>query len=450
MGNGDCKKWQIGVMNLMRQFRAKKKQDSLLTKSSQFKNEVFINIKQTGDIFKQIEMISLTIDDLCIIRSFQPIIEQNLTGIVDQFYQNLAKEKSLMGIINHHSTVERLKKTLHTHLFEMFSGEISESFINRRYAIAHVHVKIGLDPKWYMCAFQDLLQSVFKIVELHVNDLNEYKQAVLAITKIVSLEQQIVLESYEIENERIRAEAEETKNKIMLKVNQNASELAAVSEETSTAIQQMIEKSNQIREVTQVGSKAAKRTEEKSTEGIERIKRLEYIMMETERRMLRIISDMSQLSGNTKKIEQIVVLVTSIAEQTNLLALNAAIEAARSGEHGKGFAVVAEEVRKLAVGTKSSVTEVSQLIDEIAYTAARMSSAINEVSEGVKTGTVESQTTNEFFNQILQSMVQVKRQNIKIENEIGDFNQIFKEISKAAEHVAISSDELTNMTMILS
>lgn len=436
-------------MNLGLFLKAGKKKDSLIKKSSQFKNEVSINVKQGNNVLKQIDMINLTLNDLCIIRSLQPIIEQHLTEIVDHFYQNLEKESSLMIIIKDHSTIDKLKKTLRRHVNEMFSGQIDEAYIKQRYTIAHVHVRVGLEPKWYMCAFQELIHSLLNVAENHVDSLEEYKQVVLAITKILSLEQQIVLEAYELENERIRKEAEEVKSQILLRVNQNATELAAISEETSSAIHQMTEKSNQIKAVTQAGSDIAINTEVKSEEGIKRLKKLEAVMKETEKSMTNISANMEYLADNTKKIEQIVVLVTSIAEQTNLLALNAAIEAARSGEHGRGFAIVAEEVRKLAEGTKSSVSEVSQLISNIINTTNQMSSSIQDVSEGIKTGTVESQRTNEFFDHILQSMIEVKHQNIKINEEISNFNQIFEEINKAAEHVAITSDALTNMTTTL-
>lgn len=412
--------------------------------------DVFIHVNQDSDVVKQMKMIDFTLKDLSIIRSFQPIVEQHITKIVDQFYGNLEKEQLLMEIIHHHSSIKRLKETLRVHITEMFSGQINDDFIKQRYIIAHVHVKIGLEPKWYMCSFQDLLQSLINLVEPQVESIEEYKQAVLAITKIVNLEQQIVLEAYELENARIRKKAEDEKRKIMLRVNQSATELAATSEETCSSIQQMTIKSNQIQTVTHAGSEIAISTEEKSTEGILRLQQLEGIMKESEQNMIKISTDMGQLTDSTKKIEQIVELVTSIAEQTNLLALNAAIEAARSGEHGKGFAVVAGEVRKLAEDTKSSVIEVSKLINDIAYISDVMSSSIKKVCEGLKMGTLESLKTNEFFDLILQSMIEVKQQNIKIDEEMSEINQIFEDINKAAEHVAVTSDELTNLTTCLS
>lgn len=415
----------------------------------QYAKDVYIDVDGHQDVSQQIHMIHLTTRDLCMIRSLQSVIEEHLENIVTNFYKNLANRAALMDIINHHSSVDRLKITLTKHIYEMFSGKIDQDYIKQRTIIAHVHVRIGLEPTWYMYAFQDLLLSVNTIITPHMQTIKEYSDVMAAITKIFNLEQQIVLEAYERENKRIRQGIEESQLNLKVNVNSSAQELAAISEETSSSSIEINHKLTGIRSLTSTGLDIAIETEKKSKEGAARLKHVEQIMNQSQLHMQKISADMSNLTETSKQINSIVTVVTSIAEQTNLLALNAAIEAARAGENGRGFAVVADEVRKLAESTKKSVSEVSTLIKAIQTYTETIHESILSVNGDIKHGTEESIETNLFFAQILDSMFQMKDQNVRIADEMVDLTSIFEGINQAFEQVATSSDQLTQLTSSL-
>ena len=69
--------------------------------------------------------------------------------------------------------------------------------------------------------------------------------------------------------------------------------------------------------------------------------------------------------------------INSISAQTNLLALNASIEAARAGEAGRGFAVVAEEIRELAIETKSLTARMGAFVNEIQTASQKSSGSVD-------------------------------------------------------------------------
>lgn len=198
-------------------------------------------------------------------------------------------------------------------------------------------------------------------------------------------------------------------------------ETAAAMEETATGIQQIADSAN----VAAESSISASQASERGNEVVQQvIAQMELINDSVEQ----IGTTINGLHVNTKKISEIVNLITAIADQTNLLALNAAIEAARAGEHGKGFAVVADEVRRLAEQSSQSATEIYNLISSIQSDSNASITVMEKGKEDVKVGMAFTNEVGEIFKEILTSSEEVASQ--------------IREISAASQQISASSEEV--------
>jgi len=405
--------------------------------------DVELKVARNSEVYKQVQMIGLTAEDLIQLKRMHIYVLNNIEGIVDRFYKNLENEPSLLGIIQDNSSIERLKKTLRTHIGEMFAGEINREFLEKRIRIAHVHVKIGLQTKWYMCAFQDLLLSLLGLIEDNFPNKEEHMPLIRAVSKILNLEQQLVLEAYDAESDRIKAEGEQEKLLIRQSVAEASENLAAISEETNQSFQHLVGQSNDMIIFAKKGADLSNLAEERALQGKQQINMQAATMENIHHKVNEITGDVHVLLSITNQMAEIINIVKGIAEQTNLLSLNAAIEAAKAGEHGLGFSVVAGEVRKLSDDTKKSVANVATLIQNTNGQTEKLTSSLDKIMEEISKGNKSMQETAEHFQHILEAMCETKGQNNRIDEKLASFIQLINEMGSDFKEVAVSADKLT-------
>lgn len=409
-----------------------------------------MNVPKGSDYETQLKLIHFSKEDLIMLKLIEPYVQENIQQIVNDFYKNLENEPSLMQIIKDNSSIERLKQTLRTHISEMFNGIIDQAFFDKRNRIAQMHVKIGLPTKWYVASFQDLFISISNIIERNVEDRSDILGSLRATSKIINLEQQLVLDAYEAERKRLSELVEKQKEIIKDKVTNASQNLAAITEQTHASYQQLIAQSDQIVAIAKQGNELSTLAETRSTEGKEQLTEQASTMKNIEQTVTDITGDVKELLNISNQMREIVEIVTGIAEQTNLLALNAAIEAARAGEHGKGFSIVADEVRKLSEETKHSVTNVSSLINNTNTQVDKLTQSLEQIRKEVTQGGESMTQTESHFEHILQTMHAAKIENNKIEKELLSFTKIINELGEAFEDVASSADHLSSITLELN
>ncbi|KIL45587.1 globin-coupled sensor protein [Jeotgalibacillus soli] len=410
--------------------------------AQQNSNAVSINLSNKATTVKQMNMISLKEDDLRRLLQFKPVVSNHIDNIVAQFYVNLEQEPALMRIIKDHSTIERLRQTLSIHIQEMFNGKIDENYLAQRQRIAAVHLHIGLDPKWYIASFQDLLNSFITLIEELPYEEGDKFQLIRSVSRVLNLEMQIVLEAYEQQHEnQLRTEQNHLHN-LLQTLKDSARTLSASSQSTSESVESMKLSLDQLSDLSHSGSSIAEKLQSQTNS--EQIK-LENTKAESEQissKMYTTEKNIHELNDLNSQISEVANMVTSIADQTNLLALNASIEAARAGEHGKGFAVVADEVRKLAENTKLSVSQVYELLKDTNGTTSSIEQSIVELKALFEAERESILSTSASFTEILHSMTELKIQNEKMDIDIKNLVLSLGTISQEASEVAQAAASL--------
>ncbi|OUR81441.1 hypothetical protein A9Q82_09905 [Cycloclasticus sp. 46_120_T64] len=179
-------------------------------------------------------------------------------------------------------------------------------------------------------------------------------------------------------------------------LNQTIQNQADKATQISSAAEEISQSTGQIASMLSQAVDAAARTHAACTEGEGAIGAATNTISQVQQQVQETSTSINALKTKSEQIQSITDVIDGVAAQTNLLALNAAIEAARAGEHGRGFAVVADEVRELANKTASATSDIAKMLSEIrgeTETAANiMGKLVGDVDEVVDKTNLIGQT----------------------------------------------------------
>ncbi|MDY0409891.1 globin-coupled sensor protein [Virgibacillus soli] len=425
--------------------RKDKIESSLREEAKKQLPHVKIDVKHDKNLLQQLSFIDLTVDDLAVAKVIQPLIQDHIADIYNPVYNN--RFPGIRSVVDMTPIGIDLEGS-QQYVVGFFDGIIDDQFAQRRYQLSNYYLTTGVEVRWYLCTNQAFVNNILDILkDTYKDDIDSFLLASKATTKIFNLEMQLCLSSLqELQNEAITQQELQAKQGIKKTIGAITQDLAAMSEEVGASVADVVLRSESMQSDLSKGLQSSIATSETSTTGR---KQLDQVIQHTESlkdSVDEIQTSINSLEVNSRKIGDIVAMITSVAEQTNLLALNAAIEAARAGEHGKGFSVVADEVRKLAEQTKSSSSNITELIISTTKQIEDVVKQIDEVKSNTLSANKNVQDTAKSFDEILHASTTSKEQNERSNQDMVNFTSILKEVGEAGTKLSNLADDL-NQTM---
>ena len=244
-------------------------------------------------------------------------------------------------------------------------------------------------------------------------------------------------------------------------------DLSAISESLLERSEQMVDRSEQNRE-NLMNLKESSRDMELKMQNVNRISReLVEISKANEKSLNHLMNMSKDVESSTDKTKEVtdkllvesgeigktLDIINEIAESTNLLALNASIEAARAGEAGRGFAVVASEVGTLAVNTKESLQNVSEVVN-------RVQVGTHNVSEYIRGNVEQLLDQNKVILETVKgvrTMIELLMESVEAIEEAEKIRSIQSNVIQGtveanediAESIRLASEEFSNIASMV-
>lgn len=239
----------------------------------------------------------------------------------------------------------------------------------------------------------------------------------------------------------------------VVKSNDSASDLSAMTEELSATMQDVGLSVNTINdnaddilkdvEIIATKSDNINQFSKEMKANAEKIEsNARYNMVQTGEKVGNILDVLNKAIEDSKSVDQVNNLtndILNISSQTNLLALNASIEAARAGEAGKGFAVVADEIRQLADSSRETANKIQSIISVVVAAVNNLSDNANNLVSYLQ------QTILPEFQTFVDGGVKYKENASYIENAMDEFVEKTDVLKKNMDEIAHSINTITTV-----
>jgi signal transduction histidine kinase len=140
--------------------------------------------------------LQITASDCERVRALGPKFRAFADEFVERFYAHLFSHPQTAAFLKDPELVARLKRTQKQYFESLVEGRLDAAYVDERRRIGMAHAAAGLEPQWFLGAFNQYVQHCFRYFAQHDRDLEDYVESTLSLLKFIVLDVGLALDAY--------------------------------------------------------------------------------------------------------------------------------------------------------------------------------------------------------------------------------------------------------------
>lgn len=141
--------------------------------------------------------------DEALVKEVNEIVDNNLDAMIEDMYAHFLSFEETRRFFPDEATLKRAQDAQKRYFARLCKGNYDRDYVAQRLAVGDTHYRIGLDPTWYMGAYNRVLTWMRRLVnEKFKDDHESYLKVISALTRLVFFDMGLAIESYSIAKEQ--------------------------------------------------------------------------------------------------------------------------------------------------------------------------------------------------------------------------------------------------------
>jgi signal transduction histidine kinase len=127
----------------------------------------------------------------------RPLLEKHADAFVSAFYRHLLSFEETRALLADPDVKERLLVKQREYLISLADPTLDDAYFAQRHAIGQTHMRVGLEPRWYLGAYALYMRLLVPVIMEHwQRDLGAAERVINSLHKLLMLDAELAMDSY--------------------------------------------------------------------------------------------------------------------------------------------------------------------------------------------------------------------------------------------------------------